>query len=122
MLRRLWNMHVYAYYNNEWHLYDPLFNNYGITDTNKMAELYFPIQVEGINMAYDGMDKKIAYNGTGIYYENDKFMFYAQGIPALEYYGTDGADWLGRVNDEIAIWQKYIVIILIHTSVVDMSI
>ena len=21
---------------NEWHLYDPLFNNYGITDTNKM--------------------------------------------------------------------------------------
>lgn len=49
---------VYAYYNNEWHLYDPLFNNYGITDTNKMAELYFPIQVEGINMAYDGMDKK----------------------------------------------------------------
>lgn len=97
---------VYAYYNNEWHLYDPLFNNYGITDTNKMAELYFPIQVEGINMAYDGMDKKIAYNGTGIYYENDKFMFYAQGIPALEYYGTDGADWLGRVNDEIAYMAK----------------
>ena len=39
---------VYAYYNNEWHLYDPLFNNYGITDTNKMAELYFPIQVVSI--------------------------------------------------------------------------
>ena len=57
-------------------------------------------------MAYDGMDKKIAYNGTGIYYENDKFMFYAQGIPALEYYGTDGADWLGRVNDEIAYMAK----------------
>lgn len=49
-------------------------------------------------------------------------MFYAQGIPALEYYGTDGADWLGRVNDEIAYMAKYIVIILIHTSVVDMSI
>lgn len=33
-------------------------------------------------------------------------MFYAQGIPALEYYGTDGADWLGRVNDEIAYMAK----------------
>ena len=49
-----WDM---IYFDGKWHMYDVLFDNYDVTDANKMADLgYYFAWVEGIAIAGNGVD------------------------------------------------------------------
>ena len=49
-----WDM---IYFDGKWHMYDVLFDNYDVTDANKMADLgYYFAWVEGISIAGNGVD------------------------------------------------------------------
>ena len=49
-----WDM---IYFDGKWHMYDVLFDNYDVTDANKMADLgYYFCWVEGISIAGNGVD------------------------------------------------------------------
>lgn len=65
---------VYAWYDNDWHLYDPLFDVYDESNKDFMAKWYFPYEAEGITPYYEGMNTNIIYDGNIIYYKNGKFI------------------------------------------------
>lgn len=49
-----WDM---IYFDGKWHMYDVLFDNYDVTDANKMASLgYYFAWVEGISIVGNGVD------------------------------------------------------------------
>lgn len=87
---------VYAYYDNEWHLFDPLIGNYDVTDMETMARWYFPVQIEGVHpySEYTDFDSSTM---TGIYYSNGRFMYYYSGIIASHLFGS-GADFCTTIN------------------------
>ena len=71
-----WDM---IYFDGKWHMYDVLFDNYDVTDSNKMADLgYYFSCVEGISIAGNGVDPALfgmedAYERTitAAYYKGD---------------------------------------------------
>ena len=71
-----WDM---IYFDGKWHMYDVLFDNYDVTDSNKMADLgYYFCWVEGISIvgkdvdpALIGMDDGYERTITAAYYNGD---------------------------------------------------
>lgn len=71
-----WDM---IYFDGKWHMYDVLFDNYDMTDANKMADLgYYFCWVEGISIvgngvdpALIGMDDSLERTITAAYYKGD---------------------------------------------------
>lgn len=79
---------IMAYYGGTWHLFDPLFDIYDSTDQDFIAKWYFTNDMEGIAPYYSGMDLMLMMNGNAIYYMDGRFMNYAHGQLASQYYGT----------------------------------
>lgn len=53
-----WDM---IYFDGKWHMYDVLFDNYDVTDSNTMAEKgYYFAFIEGMPIAGDGLDPALA--------------------------------------------------------------
>lgn len=100
---------VYVWYDDSWHLYDPLYDVYGEANKDVLAKWYYPYSVEGISPYYAGMDTKLMFNGYTLYYMNGKTMSYAGGKPMSQYYGTSGTGG-HSVNDSISYYsqQKYL--------------
>ena len=49
------------YFDGKWHMYDVLFDNYDVTDSNTMAEKgYYFAFIEGMPIAGDGLDPALA--------------------------------------------------------------
>ena len=71
-----WDM---IYFDGKWHMYDVLFDNYDVTDANKMADLgYYFCWVEGISIVGNGVDSALigmedSYERTitAAYYKGD---------------------------------------------------
>ncbi|MBR5315662.1 MAG: transglutaminase domain-containing protein [Firmicutes bacterium] len=77
-----WTM---AYVDGTWQLYDPLFDEFGLTDKDYISKWYFTDDMEGVSPYYEGMDTKIMYEGHAIYYINGRFMNYDGGVPTMEH-------------------------------------
>ena len=70
-----WDM---IYFDGKWHMYDVLFDNYDVTDANKMADLgYYFCWVEGISIAGNGVDPALI--GMEDYRENTITAAYYKG-------------------------------------------
>ena len=58
-----WDM---IYFDGKWHMYDVLFDNYDVTDSNTMAEKgYYFAFIEGMSIAGDGLDLALAGMDVG---------------------------------------------------------
>ena len=58
-----WDM---IYFDGKWHMYDVLFDNYDVTDSNTMAEKgYYFAFIEGMSIAGDGLDPALAGMDVG---------------------------------------------------------
>lgn len=79
---------VMAYFNSKWHLYDPLYGEFDTTDKSYISKWYFTKDMEGVSPYYKGMDTKIINDGYAIFCINGKFINYANGVPASQYYGN----------------------------------
>jgi len=79
-----WTM---AYYENKWHLYDPLFHTENVTDLNTIAKNYYCNIVEGVSPYYSGMDISTVNNGSGIFYIDGRLMQYYAGAEATRFNG-----------------------------------
>ena len=86
---------VMIYYNNTWNLYDPLFDVFGTTDREFISQWYFTEFIEGVSPYYEGMDAEKLLYGRAIFYVDGRFMHYAGGMPASEYFGNAAEGGLG---------------------------
>ena len=79
---------VMVYYNNEWNLFDPLFDVFGTSDREFISRWYFTDFIEGVSPYYEGMNCEYVYYGDSIFYIDGRFVHYKSGMPASEYWGT----------------------------------
>ncbi len=96
---------VMAYYNNDWHLIDPLFEVTGTNDKEFIASWYFVDMIEGVSPYYKGMKMIYVNNGSGVFYIEGKAMLMEEGKPATEIHGT-AVERLSAINDTISIMCK----------------
>lgn len=96
---------VMAYFNGKWHLYDPIYGEYNVTDKTYISKWYFTKDIEGISPYYKGMDTTIIYEGDAIFYINGKFIHYAGGMPASQYYKSN-SEGGKNYNGVIAFFSK----------------
>ena len=86
---------VMIYYNNTWNLYDPLFDVFGTTDREFISRWYFTDLIEGVSPYYEGMNAEAILYGRAIFYVDGRFVHYAGGKPASEYFGNAAEGGLG---------------------------
>lgn len=91
---------VMAYVDGAWQLYDPLFDEYALTDKDYISKWYFTDDMEGISPYYEGMDTTLMYDGHALYYINGRFMNYDGGVPASEH---EGCGVLGGKDINLAV-------------------
>ena len=96
---------VMVYYNGTWNLFDPLFDVFGTNDREFISHWYFTDFMEGVSPYYEGMNFEYVYYGRGIFYIDGRFMYYVNGIPASEHYGT-GAEGGGSLNGCVPYFTK----------------
>lgn len=70
---------VYVYLNNQWYLYDPLWDIKGTTDVSFISKWYFTEYVEGIVPHYEGIDYQMPYTKEAFFYKDGKFMYLYEG-------------------------------------------
>ena len=70
---------IFVYYDNIWHLYDPLSGVMDMTDTEQIARHYFIDSVEGVIPSYEGIHIDDTLLKSGNFYENGKFYNYFDG-------------------------------------------
>lgn len=80
--------HAWAmiYYDNDWHLYDPLFNEIDKTNRQYISKWYFFEDIEGVTPYVKGYEKYF-HNGTNTFYINNRFVAYMNDKPYSEYAG-----------------------------------
>ena len=72
------------YYDNDWHLFDILFNEFDKTDRKYISKWYFFEDIEGITPYVKGYEKYF-HNGYNTYYINNRFIYYFNDKPYSEY-------------------------------------
>ena len=76
-----WTM---IYYDNDWHLYDMLFNEIDKTNRQYISKWYFFEDIEGITPYVKGYEKYF-HNGYNTFYINNRFIYYFNDKPFSEY-------------------------------------
>ena len=77
---------VMAYFDGQWHLYDPLFGEYDVTDRDYISKWYSFYDMEGVSPYCENIDLRYICNDSTIFYINGRFMCYAGGMPGSEFY------------------------------------
>lgn len=96
---------VMVYYNNTWNLFDPLFDVFGTADREFISRWYFTDFIEGVSPYYEGMNCEYVFYGRSIFYIDGRFVHYAMGIPASEYFGT-AAEGGAALNGSVPYFTK----------------
>ncbi len=89
---------IMVYHDGDWYQYDPLYFTKGNNDREAYARSYYTKWIEGVIPTYSGMNKVIVGTGTGVFYENGKFIYYLHGIPGSVYYGNGTGGMLSMNN------------------------
>ncbi len=96
---------VMVYYNGTWNLFDPLFDVFGTSDRNFISDWYFIDFIEGVSPYYEGMEFEYVFYGRSIFYIDGRFVHYAMGKPASEYFGN-AAEGGASLNGAVPYYTK----------------
>lgn len=75
---------VMAYIDNQWKLYDPLMNVHACTDRTYISKWYYFDFIDGITPYCEGVPDKYLHFGYNVFYINNRFIYYVDGIPASQ--------------------------------------